>query len=72
MFMNKEILVIIVKIILYAVGLFAAYFGVSVLTSCSASHSVQSTGRTTIVVTDTTFVNHGGYIRSKDFINYSK
>lgn len=31
--------------------------------SCKTSHSVDATGRTVIVTTDTTVVNHSGYIK---------
>ena len=70
--MKKEIIKIIIKVALYALGLIAAYFGVSTMTSCSTSHSFSVRGRTTIISTDTTFVKHGGYIRSKDFKPYGK
>lgn len=70
--MKKEIIKIIIKVALYALGLIAAYFGVSTMTSCSTSHSVSVRGRTTIISNDTTFVKHGGYIRSKDFKPYGK
>lgn len=70
--MKKDIIKIIIKVALYALGLIAAYFGVSTMTSCSTFHSVSVRGRTTIISTDTTFVKHGGYIRSKDFKPYGK
>lgn len=31
--------------------------------SCKTSHDVEATGRTVIVTTDTTVVNHSGYIK---------
>lgn len=31
--------------------------------SCKTSHGVEATGRTVIVTTDTTVVNHSGYIK---------
>lgn len=68
--MNKEIIKIIIKVALYALGLIAAYFGVSSMTSCSTSHNVDARGRTTIVTVDTTIVKHNGFIRSKDFQPY--
>lgn len=36
---------------------------ISVFGSCSTSHNVEAKGRTVIVTTDTTVVNHGGYIK---------
>lgn len=68
--MKKEVIQIIVKVVMYALGLIAAYFGVSSLTSCSTSHSVSSSGVTRIVSIDTTFVKHNGFIRSKDYVPY--
>lgn len=63
--MKKDIVKFIVKVALYALGLIAAYLGVSSLTSCSMSHNVVSSGRTTIVSVDTTIVKHNGIVRSK-------
>lgn len=68
--MKKEIIQIIIKVVIYALGLIAAYFGVTSLTSCSTSHSVSSSGVSRIVTIDTTFVKHGGFIRSKDYVPY--
>lgn len=70
--MKKDIIKIIIKVALYALGLIAAYFGVSTMTSCSTSHNVVASGRTTIVTVDTTYVKHGGFIRSKNFKSYGK
>lgn len=70
--MKKEIIKIIIKVALYALGLIAAYFGVSTMTSCSTSHNISVRGRTTIVSVDTTYVKHGGFIRSKNFKPYGK
>lgn len=63
--MKKEIIQIILKVAIYALGLIAAYFGVTSLASCSTSHNVSVRGRTTIVTVDTTYVKHGGFVRSK-------
>lgn len=68
--MNKEIIKIVIKVVMYALGLIAAYFGVTSLTSCSSSHNIESTGITRIHVTDTTYVKHGGFIRSKNYLPY--
>ena len=68
--MKKEIVKIIIKVALYALGLIAAYLGVSAMTSCSTSHNVAASGRTTIVSVDTTIVKHNGYVRSKNFRPY--
>ena len=68
--MKKEIIQIIIKVALYALGLIAALFGVTSLTSCSTSHNVVASGRTTIVSVDTTIVKHNGIVRSKDYSPY--
>lgn len=70
--MKKEILKIIIKVALYALGLIAAYLGVSTMTSCSTSHNVVASGRTTIVSVDTTIVKHNGFVRSKKFNPYGE
>lgn len=57
--MNKEIIKIFIKVLIYALGLIAAYLGVSSLTSCSASRDVSVSGRATIITSDTTYLNHG-------------
>lgn len=70
--MKNEIVKIIIKVALYALGLIAAYFGVSIMSSCSTSHNVAASGRTTIVTVDTTIVKHNGFIRSKNYQPYVK
>ena len=70
--MKKEVIQIILKVAIYALGLIAAYFGVSTMTSCSTSHNVSVRGRTTIVSVDTTYVKHDGFVRSKNFKPYGK
>ena len=65
--MKKEIIQIILKVAIYALGLIAAFFGVTSLTSCSTSRDCSVRGRTMIVTVDTTYVKHGGYVRSKNF-----
>lgn len=70
--MKKEVLQIIIKVAIYALGLIAAYLGVSAVSSCSSSHAVQSYGKATIVTIDTTFVKHNGFIRSKNYQPYEQ
>lgn len=70
--MKKEIIQIILKVAIYALGLIAAFFGVSAMTSCSTSHNVVASGRTTIVSVDTTIVKHNGSVRSKNFNLYGE
>lgn len=70
--MKKEIFKFIIQVALYALGLIAAYLGVTSLTSCSTSHNVAASGRTTIVSVDTTIVKHSGFVRSKNFRSYGE
>lgn len=59
---KKELLKIVIKVLIYALGLFGAYFGVSAVTSCTIQRSADSVGRAVIVTSDTTIVNHHGSI----------
>lgn len=68
--MNKELIKLICKILLYIITAVAGYFGVSSLTSCSSSSSVQIRGKTQVVSVDTTVVYHDGFIRSKNYNSY--
>ena len=68
--MKNEILKIVIKVLIYALGLIASYLGISALTSCSSSHNVEVTGITRIHVIDTTYVKHNGFIRSKNYLPY--
>lgn len=59
---KKEIISLVLKIIIAVCTIIGAALGVNVLSSCSASKSVQANGKTTIVTTDTTTVLHCGSI----------
>lgn len=61
--MDKDILKIIIKVAIYALGLIAAYLGVSSMTSCTIQRSSDHTGKAVIVTVDTTVVNHSGFLR---------
>lgn len=63
--MNKEIIKIIVKVFIYALTLLASYFGVTALTSCTVSRQVRGYGKTSVIITDTTFVYHEGFLKTK-------
>lgn len=56
--MNKKILEIVIKVLIYALGLIGSYLGISALTSCSSSRAVQVKGRATVIMQDTTVINH--------------
>lgn len=60
--MKKDLLVIAIKVAIYALGLVAVYLGV---TSCTFSRSSVAEGRATIITTDTTFISHQGVLKTK-------
>ena len=68
--MNKDFIKLICKILLYIITAIAGYFGVSSLTSCASSASVQVSGKTQVVSVDTTIIHHDGFIRSKNYKSY--
>lgn len=63
--MKKDLLVIIIKVAIYALGLVAAYLGVTSLSSCTFSRSSVAGGRATIITTDTTIISHQGVLKTK-------
>lgn len=63
--MKKEILQIILKVLIYALGLIASAVGISALSSCSSSRAVQVHGRGVVLIQDTTFIDHSSdYFRN--------
>lgn len=56
--MNKKVLEIIIKVVIYALGLIGSYLGISALTSCSSSRSVECHGKTTVLISDSTTIEH--------------
>lgn len=63
--MKKEILKIVIKVLIYALGLIGSYLGISALTSCTSSRAVEFHGRGTVILQDTTFVIHSSdYFRN--------
>ena len=63
--MKKDLLVIAIKVAIYAFGLVAAYLGVTSLSSCTFSRSSVADGRAIIVTVDTTYINHQGVLKTK-------
>lgn len=63
--MRKDLLVIAIKVAIYALGLVAAWLGVTSLSSCTYSRSTIGEGRATIITTDTTFIQHQGVLKTK-------
>ena len=63
--MKKEILKIVIKVLVYALGLIGSYLGIFALTSCSSSRAVQFHGRGVVTIQDTTFIEHSSdYFRN--------
>ena len=60
--MKKKILIIAIKLLVLSWLFLLGIFGFA---SCSASHSVEGSGKTTIVTTDTTYIYHGGALKTK-------
>ena len=60
---KMDLIKIFVKVILYAAGLFAAYFGVSSFVSCTVNRTISSRGKATIVTVDSTVINHDGSVK---------
>lgn len=68
--MNKDLIKLIIKILVYILTAVAGFFGVSTLASCSSSRYVVVRGRAVIVTNDTTFVDH---TRNFDYhVSYKK
>lgn len=59
---KKDIVIIILKVVIYACTAFLGVLGVSSLASCSVSKSSQSVGRAQIVTVDTTVIEHSGVL----------
>lgn len=60
---KKDFLIIFLKVVIYACTALLAVLGVSAMTSCTASRDFDVVGKTTIVTTDTTLINHNTYIK---------
>ena len=56
--MKKEVLKIIIKVLIYAFGLIGSAIGISALSSCSSSRAVECHGKTTVLIQDTTTIEH--------------
>lgn len=63
--MKKDIIKIIIKVLIYALGLIGAYLGVSAMTSCAAHRSVITRGNGMIISVDTIFIDHNGNYQLK-------
>lgn len=61
--MKKDIIKIIIKVIIYALSLFASYLGITSLTSCSVSHDMVHRGTGYVQYYDTIRVNGSNSFR---------
>lgn len=59
--MNKEFIKILIKVLIYILGLVGTYFGVSAMTSCTIQRNFESSGRGTVIFSDTTHLVHSGF-----------
>lgn len=60
--MKNKILEIALKVLIV---FYLTLLGIFALTSCSASHSMEGSGKTTIIATDTTYIYHSGALKTK-------
>lgn len=57
--MKKETFILVLKVL---AAVIAAILSVVTVSSCNVSHRVDATGHTIITTSDTTIVNHSGFI----------
>ena len=62
---KKEIIKIIIKVLIYALGLIGGYFGVTAMMSCTANRQVITRGQGRIVTVDTVYIDHNGNYQIK-------
>lgn len=60
--MKNKILEIALKVLIV---FYITLLGIFALTSCSVSRSMEGSGKTTIVTTDTTYIYHSGALKTK-------
>lgn len=65
--MTKTTLILILKFIIFILSLILTLLGVSSFTSCTALHQSVSSGRSTIIINDTTVIEHNGSLFFKPF-----
>ena len=61
--MKKDIIKIIIKVIIYALGLIASYLGISAITSCAVTHDMKHRGVGYVQYYDTIHVNGSNSFR---------
>lgn len=63
---KKDFLIVLLKVVVFAATALLSVLGVTSLTSCNTSKSIDIVGRTHIYTTDTTTVHH------KTLVSYPK
>lgn len=63
--MKHETIIFILKIIVAICTGILSVLGVCAFSSCSSVQTLERVGRTTILTTDTTYINHNGNISIK-------
>lgn len=67
--MKKDLLVIFLKVLAYAIGLLLAYLGVSSLASCSTASRISLSSHRVVIGVDTTYIHSDGYFKSKKYVD---
>lgn len=62
---KKEIVKIVIKVLIYALGLIGGYFGVTAMMSCTGQRNVITRGQGRIVTVDTVYIDHNGNYQIK-------
>lgn len=62
---KKELIKIIIKVLVYALGLIGGYFGVTAMISCTSERQVITRGSGRIVTVDTIYIDHNGNYQIK-------
>lgn len=57
--MKKDTFILVLKVL---AAVIAAILSVLTVSSCNVSHRLDASGHTIITTSDTTFINHSGYI----------
>lgn len=62
---TRNLITLILKIVVAIATAILGVLGANALASCSVNHAIDATGRAVIVTTDTTVINHDGYLKTK-------
>lgn len=62
---RKEFFKIIIKVLIYALGLIGGYIGVTAMMSCTGQRNVITRGSGRVVTVDTVYIDHNGNYQIK-------